>query len=79
MEIIVQINWKVYKKTLQRSLFNALVTSLIFQLSIHPLVYWRGIDCGYELPSFPTTLWHLFLCVVVVEIGFYYSHRYQNF
>jgi len=42
MEIIVQINWKVYKKTLQRSLFNALVTSLIFQLSIHPLVVLEG-------------------------------------
>ena len=73
--VFLQINWEVYKKTLRRTVFNALVTSLFFQLSIHPLVRWRGIDCGYELPSFPTALWHLFLYLIIVEIGFYYTHR----
>ena len=73
--VFLQINWEIYKKTLRRTVFNALVTSLFFQLSIHPLVRWRGINCGYELPSFPTALWHLFLHLVIVEIGFYYTHR----
>ena len=75
--LFLQINWEVYKKTLRRTLFNSLVTSLFFQLSIYPFVRWRGIDCGYELPSFPTVLWHLFLYLVIVEIGFYYTHRYE--
>ena len=75
--LFLQINWEVYKKTLRRTLFNSLVTSLFFQLSIYPFVHWRGIDCGYELPSFPTVLWHLFLYLVIVEIGFYYTHRYE--
>ena len=73
--LLLQINWEVYKKTLRRTLFNSLVTSLFFQLSIYPFVRWRGIDCGYKLPSFPTALWHLFLYLVIVEIGFYYTHR----
>ena len=70
-----QVNWQMYKKTLNRVLFNALVTSAIFQLTTYPLAVWRGMPCGYELPSFPVVLWDLFLCLVVVEICFYYSHR----
>lgn len=70
-----QVNWQMYKKTLRRVLFNSLVTSTVFQLATYPLVTWRGMSCGYELPSLPAVIWDLFLCLIVVEIGFYYSHR----
>lgn len=71
-----KVNWQMYKKTLRRVLFNALVTSFLFQLAIYPLVAWRGMSCDYELPSFRSVVWDSFLYLVVVEIGFYYSHRY---
>lgn len=73
--LLSQVNWQMYKKTLRRVLFNSLVTSTVFQLTSYPLVVWRGMSCGYELPSLPTVIWDLFLCLIVVEIGFYYSHR----
>ena len=65
----------MYKKTLRWVLFNALVTSAVFQLSIYPLIVLRGMSCGYELPAFRRVVWDLFICLVAVEIGFYYSHR----
>lgn len=71
-----KVNWQTYKKTLRRVLFNALVTNTVFQLTVYPLMVWRGMPCGYELPSFGRVIWDAFICLVVVEIGFYYSHRY---
>ena len=70
-----QVNWETYKKTMKRSMFNATVITLLFQQATYPLVVWRGLDFGVELPSLPTVIWHLFICMVVIEIAFYYSHR----
>ena len=71
-----KVNWQTYKKTLRRVLFNALVTTAVFQLTMYPLMVWRGMPCGYELPSFQRVIWDTFIYVVIVETGFYYSHRY---
>ena len=71
-----QVNWETYKKAVKVSMFNAIVVSAIFQHITYPLVVWRDLDYGLVLPSFTTTLWHLFIFMIVVEVGFYYSHRY---
>jgi len=69
------VNWEKYKKALWLCLFNSLFTVTLFNLATYPLGVWRGMDAGYELPSFATTVWHLFGYIVVEEIGFYYLHR----
>ena len=73
----LQVNWEKYKKAVRRVAFNMIVVSLCSVLSTYPLYVWRGSQCGYELPSFPTTIWHLFVYIITHEIIFYYSHRYR--
>ena len=54
---------------------NIFVVGPLFNVVVYPLTVWRGNECGYELPSFLVTVWHLFCYIVVEEIGFYYFHR----
>ena len=71
----LKVNWKMYKKGLRRVLFNMFVVGLLFNLAQYPVIKLRGNDCGYTLPTFTTTIWHLFVYIIVEEIGFYYTHR----
>ena len=64
-----------YKNALKLIAFNLFFVGPLFNLVSYPLIVWRGIECGYELPSFLTTIWHLFCFAAVEEIGFYYFHR----
>lgn len=36
---------------------------------------WRGVSFEQKLPDLVTTVGHLIGCIIVVEIGFYYTHR----
>lgn len=72
----IQVNWDTYKKAIKGSMINLTVITLLFQQVTYPLIVLSGVDFGPELPSLPTTIWHLFISIIVVEIGFYYSHRY---
>lgn len=69
------MSWVKYKKALKLSGFNATVMGIIFNSVTWPLMEWRGCETGYNLPSFATTVWHLFCFIVVEEIFFYYGHR----
>ena len=69
------MNWGKYKSALKLIAFNLLVIGPLFNLAVYPLMEWRGVDCGYKLPSLITTAWHLFCFILVEEVGFYYSHR----
>ena len=51
------------------------VVGLFVCLVMYPVVQWRGNSCGYDLPPFSTTILHMLGFLVIVEIGFYYSHR----
>eukprot|EP00731_Ephydatia_muelleri_P030775 Em0022g289a len=68
------VNWEQYKKALKRCALNGLGVGTVFNICMLP-IYRRTVTCGYELPSFPTTLWHLFVYMLIEELGFYYSHR----
>ncbi len=70
----MQVNWQTYKKTIVRTALNSTVTSLVFQLTVYPLFVMRGTASGYELPSFRTAVANLFVCMVAVEVFFFYSH-----
>ena len=73
--LFLQVNWKRYKKALLLCGINITVVSFSFNMVSYPLMVLRGNPCGYTLPSFAMTLWHLFCFIVVEEIGFYYTHR----
>ena len=70
-----QVSWTKYKKALKLCGFNITVVSVLFNIVTWPVMEWRGCEAGYDLPSFTTTVWHLFCFIVVEEIGFYYGHR----
>lgn len=71
----VPVSWKLYKKALRRVIFNITVVSFGLTLVTYPVVRWRGSSCGRDLPLFSTTILHMLGFLVLVEIGFYYSHR----
>lgn len=71
----VPVNWAKYKKALWRVAFNSTVVSAVVNLVTYKLVKWRGNSFGYELPYFSTTVLHFLGFLIVVEIGFYYTHR----
>ena len=51
---------------------------MLFMVCIYPLLCWRGVSCGYELPNLYSTIWGIVLHVISVEIYFYYGHRYEK-
>ena len=62
-------------KAVKLCALNLLVVSPLYSVVTYPLVAWRGMPCGYELPSFWTAICHLAAFAIVEEFGFYYSHR----
>ena len=74
----VQVSWKKYKKAIKLIALNIFVVGPLYNVVVYPLTVWRGNECGYELPSFLVTVWHLFCFIVVEEIGFYYCHRFAR-
>ena len=58
---------------------NLFIVAPLFNLAVYPLTVRRGVECGYELPSFLTMVWQLFCCVAVEEISFYYCHRFDHY
>ena len=76
MCMYIQVSWKKYKKAIKLIALNIFVVGPLYNVVTYPLTVWRGNECGYELPSFLVTVWHLFCFIVVEEIGFYYCHRF---
>jgi methylsterol monooxygenase len=64
-----------YMKTVKLTALNVVLITPLFNVVTYPLVAWRGMPCGYELPSFWTAICHLAAFAIVEEFGFYYSHR----
>ncbi|XP_003386944.1 PREDICTED: fatty acid hydroxylase domain-containing protein 2-like [Amphimedon queenslandica] len=64
-----------YKKCLQVVTFNSLLIGPLFLVVSSPIAYWRGLNCGYQLPTFPQVICQLIVFTVSVETGFYYMHR----
>ena len=75
MFVLAQVSWEKYKRALKLCCFNTTVVGFTFNVVTAPLLEWRGCEVGYQLPSFATTLWHLFCYMIIEEIGFYYGHR----
>jgi len=68
------VNWETYKKALGLTTFNATVVSALAQICMYPINK-HTISCSIELPSLGKVLWDLAVCLLVIEILFYYIHR----
>ncbi|XP_068220269.1 fatty acid hydroxylase domain-containing protein 2-like [Palaemon carinicauda] len=55
--------------------FNQLVVGVAFSMLVYHLGSLRGYDTSPQLPTFHWFLFELAMCVLIEEIGFYYSHR----
>ncbi|XP_019639359.1 PREDICTED: fatty acid hydroxylase domain-containing protein 2-like [Branchiostoma belcheri] len=63
-------------KTIKLVLFNQfIVTGPIVFITAPPILHWRGMPCGRELPWFHWVVVELTVFVLVLEVMFYYSHR----
>ncbi|XP_030836263.1 fatty acid hydroxylase domain-containing protein 2-like [Strongylocentrotus purpuratus] len=63
-------------KALWTVFLNQTIYSLPILVALHYGTVWRGSGITVdELPSFQTAICQLAICVVVEEIGFYYTHR----
>lgn len=69
-----QVNWSTYRKTIKVTFFNGVVTANLFQLAMYPLSAMR-VSCTLPLPPVTKVIWDLLICVIAVEILFYYTHR----
>ena len=59
--------------------FNTVFVGPVFLLVTFPYAYWSGLNCGYQLPTFPQVICQLLVFVLSVEAGFYYTHRYIQY
>jgi methylsterol monooxygenase len=57
-------------------LFNQIVITMLLAPSNYEMMKRRGIPPIRQLPAFHWFLVELAVNVIMVEIGFYYSHRY---
>ncbi|XP_063442704.1 fatty acid hydroxylase domain-containing protein 2-like [Mytilus trossulus] len=54
---------------------NYIVIGLPFSIVHYYLQRWRGCDVTLTLPFLSTLITHIALCVLIEEVGFYYTHR----
>lgn len=57
-------------------LFNQTVVVIPLAHSSYEMLLWRGFPPVRELPVFRWVLVELAVNIIMVEIGFYYGHRY---
>ena len=64
------------KDAIKIILFNQIVVGIPVAFAGYYVKKLKGFKENFrEVPSFETTLVHLLVCILVDEIGFYYSHR----
>ncbi|KHJ87628.1 hypothetical protein OESDEN_12594 [Oesophagostomum dentatum] len=73
-----QISLSKYVESIKRILFNQLVIGTATLAVFHYPMKLTGVSFEKKLPDFHILLGHILFCVVVEEIGFYYTHRSWN-
>lgn len=62
----------------RRVLFNQVVVNTLLAMAVFPLFRWRGTSFDLPLPTFHRMLGELVVFVLAEEVGFYYSHRWED-
>ena len=73
-------NEPVDKKLMMRAIRGVLFNQIFISIPLSYLGYYvkksRGIQQSiYDVPDFGTVVYDLIICIMVDEIGFYYTHR----
>ncbi|ROT78406.1 fatty acid hydroxylase domain-containing protein 2 isoform X3 [Penaeus vannamei] len=66
--------WKLVKCILWVH-FNQFFVGIPFSIASYYLLALRGYDQSPQLPTFHWVLFELIICILLEEVGFYYSHR----
>ncbi|XP_070541349.1 fatty acid hydroxylase domain-containing protein 2-like isoform X2 [Ptychodera flava] len=66
---------KLLPKVFRTVFMNMMVVLPVVFYATCLMSVWRGMSCGYDVPSLPRILLDLAVAVVCEEILFYYSHR----
>ncbi|KJH39763.1 fatty acid hydroxylase family protein [Dictyocaulus viviparus] len=64
-----------YVNSLKLVLFNQFVTGVVTAALFHIPMKMAGVSFEKKLPNVSTVLLQLLFCIIVEEIGFYYTHR----
>ena len=75
---LFQLEWDRLRNAVIRVLTNQTIVSLPVIVLNYWLMCKRGCDFHGKLPPFPSVVWELFVCIWVLEVEFYYSHRLDN-
>lgn len=73
------VNGERLKKVIVQVLFNQIVTGPPLMLGTYYLLEPQSVEKIRQLPTFPTVVWHITICIVIEEILFYYSHRLLHY
>lgn len=68
-------NPRKLKSAISLVLFNQTAVAIPLFLILYPISKWRGITIDVPFPSTLSFIWQFIVCIIVEEIGFYYSHR----
>ncbi|XP_076446058.1 fatty acid hydroxylase domain-containing protein 2-like [Babylonia areolata] len=72
----VPVSKDMLRSAVELVLFNQVVVGIPVAMGVHWMMEWRGCSLSPDdLPTFHWALLELIICVLVEEIGFYYSHR----
>ncbi|CAJ0602675.1 unnamed protein product [Cylicocyclus nassatus] len=64
-----------YVESVKQVLFNQLIVGGLTVAVFHYPMKLAGVSFGKNLPSSQTVLLQILFCIVIEEIGFYYTHR----
>ena len=73
---IFQIDRQKFIRCAKDVAFNQIVMNAPFSYGLTYVMMWRGCDFGPELPTFHWVVFELIVYIMMMEIGFYYSHRF---
>uniref|UniRef100_A0A1Q3FKA3 Putative fatty acid hydroxylase domain-containing protein 2 n=1 Tax=Culex tarsalis TaxID=7177 RepID=A0A1Q3FKA3_CULTA len=62
-------------RVIRQVVFNQIFTGLPMLLGLYWVIEPQTVAGIRTLPTFPTVVWQLAVCIVIEEFGFYYSHR----
>ncbi|GAB0100901.1 Fatty acid hydroxylase domain-containing protein [Sergentomyia squamirostris] len=72
------VDKKKLTEVMMTVLFNQFVVGIPMNLMAYKIMTFRGIVPNRELPTFHWVLLELAVCILIEEIGFYYSHRFLH-
>ena len=58
--------------------FNQIVVGIPFATVAYYILKVRGFDNSRQLPTFHWVMFELIVCILLEEVGFYYTHRYSS-